>query len=281
MKVIANVLLMVCFSLRLIAQDECDNQVKAGLLDAYLLSKLEVTKLNATIFYRGMDDTQNHVAGFFPIKEGGCYKCIYWRADPVPEIYATVSLTEPADIATAVLDTTVRQFNDEEAAAFRICDAAFIDFGRNMDLSQFPKPTYTSFIPLISKQGKRVYVDYRADRTDRMLFGNDVVYTFDDGDRIISRVKAHKKGTEIVFADRAAGLAKYGKWFHSHEYDALDGLSVADLATVFLYSTYYMGHRFLIKDRRFIYMLDLGREVKVSIYTHANYDKIFGDTNGD
>jgi hypothetical protein len=268
-----------CISIKLFAQSDVTKEHKDDIMDAYLLAMLELTKLNATIFYPGIKDTDNHMVGFFPIRDNKNYKCLYWRADPAPEIYATVYLNNVADISSARLDTTVRQFTDEEAELFRIYDAAYIDYMLNLDTSLIPKKSIVNFIPMITKLGKKVYVNFLADDVRRMLFGNEVIYTFDKEDGIVSRERPHKNGSEIFFTGLAGVSPKYGRWFHQHE--NIEGLSIADLATAFLYHTRFKGQKFLFKDRRFIFVMDVGVQPAIFIHTHASYDQLYPKNKGD
>jgi hypothetical protein len=278
MKIIITAILLLAF-VNARAQSIATEEYKDEVMDAYLFSMLELTKLNATIFYPGLKDNQNHLVGFFPMKDGKNYKCLYWRADPAPEIYATVSLNDMAELSSAKLDTTVRQFTKEEAGLFRISDAAFLDYVLTVDTSTVPKKSYLNVIPLVTKLGKRVYINHMADGSDRLLFGYEVIYNFDKEDSIVSRVKPHKVGSEIRLTGTADISPKYGKWFHSDEHENIHDLQIADLATVLLYHRHLRGQQFVFKDRRFVYVMEMGPNPAVFIHTHASYDQIYLKNN--
>jgi hypothetical protein len=128
--------------------------------------------------------------GYFSYETKKEMTTIFFSKNESPVVLATVKFDHGLDSSKYSIDTTTREFTENEKDFYTIRSKA-AKAVLNDTLFKFYQHTSLNLVPIVKNGAKKVYVITAQTAPDEVLLGNDCLIIFDKDDNIIKKTKLH------------------------------------------------------------------------------------------
>jgi hypothetical protein len=225
--------LMTLLAINAFAQNEPTERAKPIVEEGKRLYRSEMASWYGTdLFLEKYKDGAN-IGGYFSYDDKGVEKCIFFSKGDKPKVIGTISFDSTFNTKTANTDLTERELTSGESDIYAIRKIALAAI--NSD-TLFKRYNNTSFnlIPMIHGGEKKVYVLTGPQQTGVVIFGNDYLLTFDNGNNLTNRKQLHRNIISISYGKEKDGTVVEGA-MHSHLPETGDFITATDICTLMLY----------------------------------------------
>jgi hypothetical protein len=134
----------------------------------------------------------------------------------------------------------------------------------------FYQNTSLNPIPLINKDGRKVFILTGPQISNIVIIGNDYLLTYDNKNRFVRKEKIHQTIIQYPYkADKSDNALK--STIHSHVLS--DCISSTDICTLLLYKDFVEWKQHYVISKKYVSIFDLEKENLV-IMTKKAWDKI-------
>lgn len=212
------------------------------------LYKTEMASWQGTdVFLEQFPDQRARIGGYFSYSEGDETRCLFFDTSAVPGIIAILSFDSTFSPETIVIDSVRKRFSVLEEELYFMRQKTLEEI-QNDSLFVHYKNTNFNIIPLLWKGARKVYVLTGPQVNNVVVFGNDYLLTFDEGNNIISKKKLHTTILPAKYGDDDHAVGGV----HSHLPQTGDYFTATDICTLMLYGKYTGWSSYSVVSDRFI-----------------------------
>lgn len=231
---------------QIVKTTDCTKQFRSDILEGYQLALLEAALHNAAcVIYK--DQIREHHTYEIPYRDGKEYKVIFFYNDANPQVFATVTLDSFATLSSAKVVRELRNFTPVENQLYGIMDQAITHFNDDGNFKRTHNAEWV-LLPYVEKKSQRVYVAWRSNDPDVIIFGNDGCMHFKDG-KYHRTEYLHKETTMY----RMSKQPDPKEGHHDHLGDSKGGFTVTDFLSMFLFYDVAHWREFNLEEDQEIY----------------------------
>lgn len=185
---------------------------------------------------------------------------------------STISFDKAYNVATAKLDTAIRDFTSEELDLYAIRKLALTQVNSDTLFRKYNN-TDLNFIPVIKNGEKNVYVLTGPKNGGVVIFGNDYLITFDSKNNITNKIRIHNNIIAMDFGK----LQREGKSIkggvHSHLPSTGDFITPTDICTLMLYEKMAKWEQYYVLSKNYVSVWDCKKD-QLATFTKEEWEKI-------
>ena len=175
------------------------------------------------------------VGGYFSYVDGGTAKCIFYSKGDAARVIATISFDKTYAVEKANTDFTARDFTNTERLLYSMRTKAMEIISADTFFKSYPNSNF-NIIPIVSPDGRKVYVLTGPNENGVMLLGNDYQLTFDENNNLRTKKALHSSTLAFEYNERDKGGAEVEGAVHSHLSSNGELITPTDICTLMLYS---------------------------------------------
>ena len=198
-----------------------------------------------------------------------------YNYDKILARYEFDSLTKPVPRKIDSINT-VATATEKRLITIRQ-DAAKRAFANEDSFFKFYKNTALNFIPVIDKDGSRVYVVTGPKIPNVVLLGNDYKLDYNKKDEFVDKMKIHNSIIQLPYKSENKD-EPIVTTYHSHV--VTDYISSTDICTLLLYKDFLQWDEHIVMSEKEVSIFDLEKESLFAIKRKA-WDKINSQKNND
>lgn len=234
MKRILCLLIFTFFSPYSFSQTKDEKEVVA---EARLLYNSERASWHGTdIFLERFPEKRDKIGGYFSYSEGQKHTCLFFDREDDPNVLGAMTFDDSFVVEAADVNTTSRKLTLHEKELYIIREKA-LELAVKDTLFKWYEEVNPNFIPLVTKNSKKVYVLSGPKKSGVIVFGNDYLIEFDKKNNIKSKKALHKNIMIIPYGTDEEGKESVGG-MHSHADSTGAMITATDICTLMLYCPY-------------------------------------------
>ncbi|MBR9922816.1 MAG: hypothetical protein GYB31_18470 [Bacteroidetes bacterium] len=268
-------LILVLFAQVLAAQENPTEGAKPIVEEGKMLYRSEMASWLGTDLFLESYEERSNIGGYFSYAMGDRTRCVFFSLEDLPVIIGAIEFDSTFQVETAELDLNERSFSPLERDLFEIRNKALTEI-QSDTLFKMYQNTNLNLIPLIWKGEKKVYVLTGPEIGGVVVFGNDYLITFDEGNHLLSKKALHRNLIPIYYGqEHAEGEEPVGA-MHSHLPETGSYITATDICTLMLYSKYANWKTHSVVSERYINIWDCETNSLVVVKKDA-FEKIEKD----
>lgn len=205
------------------------------------------------IFTAKCKHTKALAAGYFSYDNGHGLVNVFFSKEPQPKVLATTTFGYDLDAKRYSLDTTARVFTPVEKDLYTIRKRAIERINKDTIFKTYSNSELNP-VPIIVNGVKKVYVLTGTSANGVVLFGNDYLVSFDEGNNIISAKKMHKGLIVSEISRDSTKIQVSGMHNHLPEYSEF--ITSTDICTLMLYEKFTNWNQYSIISKDYMSMWD-------------------------
>ena len=227
------------------------------------------------IFMAQYKDGRALSGGYISYDTGHGLNNVFFSKGDDPKILATISFGYDFNSKNYKLDTSSRKFTSLESELFAIRKTAIKEVNKDT-LFKYYKNTNLNFVPLISKNSKKVYIITGPDVAGVVVFGNDYLIDFDQSNNIVSKRKLHKGIIPIQYGKSSPDSNKTVlASMHTHLPQFDEFITATDICTLMLYEKFTTWNQCIVVSKNYFSIWDCKKNL-LAILTKEAWQKING-----
>jgi hypothetical protein len=252
-------------------QDKFAKKTSVIVEEGRKLYKSEMASWYGTdIFLEKYIDHKENIGGYFSYTENDTSICVFFAKGNIPSVIGTMSFDSTYNILTARTDLTERTFTSKELELYIIRKKALEAINDDTLFKTFNN-TNLNLIPIIDKEGKRVYVLTGPQKNGVVIFGNDYLLTFDKNNLVKKRC-LHKNIIPIEYSKDEEDVIT----FHTHLSSSGNFITATDICTLLLYEKFAKWKQHIVMSKKYVSIWDCKTE-RLLVLTKKVWDKIYKD----
>lgn len=225
-------------------------KVREIMVEAKKLYASELASWHGTdVFLARFPWKRKSIGGYTSYSDANSPICVFFDQSSSPRVLASVRFDSTFNVATATVDTTVREPTQLEASLFTIRQIAVAEYQVDPIFKSY-NGISPNFIPLIDESGKRVYVLSGPQQSGYVILGNDYMLTFADDDKLIEKKSLHRN--LISLEDGRNSKKEIESTAHTHLPETGDYITPTDVCTLLLYSRYCTWKKHIVISRNIV-----------------------------
>lgn len=197
------------------------------------------------VFMENYKQPEN-ISGYFSYLDDGVPKCIFFSKEN--KVIGTISFPTNYNPKDSKLDLTERDFTLLESDYFDLRLKAR-KRTKNDTIFKYYKDSNYNFVPLITKNEKKVYILAGTDLNNLVLFGNDYLIHFSKNNEITKVERLHKSLIEQTIVDVKVGKTVSG--IHSHVLEDWPFITPTDICTLMLYQKFTNWENYTVVSKKY------------------------------
>ncbi|MBF9221752.1 hypothetical protein [Hymenobacter ruricola] len=266
----AIILALICFAYSLHALGQKTPPEIAA--EGKLLYRSEAASWHGTdIFLAKLKSKRQYSGGYlsYPTATGG--RCIFFSRGDEPETLAVITFDSTFSTQAAQIDSVPRPLDAHEKDLFAIRRKA-LDVVSKDTLFRHFKNTNLNLIPLITKDGRKVYALTGPQVSGVVVFGNDYRIDFDKNNNIAGMTRLHQNIIPINYGKSETQTSA----MHSHLPSTGDYITATDICTLMLYEKFPGWNQYYVISKDYISIWDCTKDELVVI-TKKAWERISKD----
>ncbi len=251
------------------SQEYLDKQAKLITEQGIFLYKLEKGAwLGTDLFFEKFGEKKNLLGGYVTYPDKKNTKVVFYSNEKSPKVIATILFDESFDLKKVKLDTKERNLTKNENDLRLLREKSLFETRTNSTF-EFYKNTGFNIIPIIQNEKKEVYILSGPKTNDVIIFGNDYLLTFDNGNNIKNVKKIHKN---IIFQEfkKINDSVKFISAVHTHLPESGDFMTATDICTIMLYGEKFGLENSIVHSENYVSIWDI-KTKKLSIVEREKY----------
>jgi hypothetical protein len=266
-------LLISLFSIVLVFGQNVEKETSSIVEEGKMLYYSEMASWYGTdIFLEKCSSRRANAGGYFSYTDNDTSKCIFFSKENDPRVISTISFDKTYNVATAKLDTAIRNFSGEEVDLYNIRKLALEQINSDTLFKKY-KNTDLNLIPVIKNGEKKVYVLTGPKNGGVVIFGNDYLITFGKKNKLESKVRIHNN---LLVMDYGK-LQREGKSIkggvHSHLPSTGDFITPTDICTLMLYEKIAKLEQYYVLSKKYVSVWDCKKD-QLATFTKEEWEKI-------
>ena len=243
---------------------------KAGeiMQEGKLLYQLELAAWYGNDIFRENYQEKDRIGGYFSYLDNKKPKCLFFSKEDKPKVLGSVSFGDISIVETANIDFKERDFNSYEKDLYAIRAKTLDEVQQDTVLFKTYSNSSLNLIPVLDKDGGRVYILTAPKSESVILFGNDYLLTFDKNDNLINKREIHRNLIPIRFDEDKEILAT----MHSHASGTGDFITPTDICTLMLYAKFAKWKTHYAVSENYVSIWDCEKE-RLKIMTREEFEK--------
>ena len=227
-------------NLEKIAQDITDEGIQ--------LYRSEMASWYGTDVFLENYKNRENISGYFSyIKGDEVPTCVFFSKEN--KVIGTISFPTDYEPRNSKLDLSVRDFTEEEKEYFTIRKAAHERLKTDTIFKFYNNVNY-NIIPMINKnKEKKVYFLSGTNLDNLVLFGNDYLIDFNQGNSIKKVNKLHNSLLSFKMYDEKVGKTVSG--IHSHVLEDWPYITPTDICTLMLYQKFTNWENYTVISKKY------------------------------
>ncbi len=232
--------------------------------------------LGTDVFLNKFIDKKNDVGGYFSYLENELSKCLFFTKGDSIQVIATIIFDSSYNVETAIIDDTERPFTKLENDFYTIRKIAYDEIQKDTMFKLF-KNTNFNLVLLIDDSSKKVFVLTGPQKKNVVIFGNDYLLTFDEGNNLISKKQIHHNIIPIDYTeDEKVNSDDTLDSYHTHLHETGEPITSTDICTLLLYQKYARWRTHTVIGDKTMCIWTCGRN-KFIVITKDIYNEIYKD----
>ncbi len=209
---------------------------KELVAEARLLYNSERASWHGTdIFLERFPEKKGDIGGYFSYSEGNKHTCLFYDKDADPNVLGAMVFDDSFVVEAADVNSASRKLTAHEKEIYSIRKKALEEVVKDT-LFKWYEEVNPNFIPLVTKNSKKVYILSGPKKNGVIVFGNDYLIEFDKKNNIKSKKALHKNIMLIPYGNDKEDRAMSG--MHSHAESTGELITATDICTLMLYCPY-------------------------------------------
>ena len=225
-------------SLNLVAQIPSDDITRPIVEEGKRLYRLEMASWFGTDVFIANYTNKENIGGYFSYAKEAQTTCLFFSREENPKVIGTITFDSTYNVETADTSFTERIFTSVEKDIYTIRSKALKEI-QSDTLFKLYSNTNLNLIPIESEGLKKVYVLTGPQEHGVVVFGNDYLLTFDDGNNLIEKKQLHNNiipiNMEIEDIEEGGKVVSSS---HTHLPETGDFITATDICTLMLYGKY-------------------------------------------
>jgi len=192
-------------------------------------------------------------AGYFSYDNGHGLVNVFFSKEPQPKVLSTITFGYDLDARRYNLDTTGRAFTPVEKDLYAIRKRAIERINKDTIFRTYSNSELNP-VPIILDGVKKVYVLTGTKASGVVLFGNDYLVNFDEGNNITSAKKLHKGLIVSEISHDTTKIQVAG--MHNHLPGYSEFITSTDICTLMLYEKFTTWNQYTIISKDYMSMWD-------------------------
>lgn len=247
------------FCLNLAAEKSLTELAEPIVAEGKRLYRLEIASWHGTDLFLNDYKDRSNVGGYFSYAENDMTKCVFFSHADNFKIIGTIIFDSTYNLEKAKKEIQERKFTTYEKDIFTIRKIVLDEINTD-SLFKMYKNTNLNLIPVIDSIGKRVYVLTGPQQNGVVIFGNDYLLTFDQGNKLINKKQLHSNIMPIYFDSENVDGKETGQSVHSHLPETGDFITATDICTLMLYSKYAKWKQHNVYSEKYMNMWNCSTE---------------------
>ena len=235
-----------------------------------LLYRLELAAWHGSDIFRNSFQENERIGGYFSYLDKDTPKCLFFSKGNNPRVLGVVSFGDISIVETATIDFKERDFRDFEKDLYSIRIKALTEVQQDTLFKTFSNSNL-NLIPLLNKDGGKVYVLTGPKNKGVVLFGNDYLLTFDREDNLIGKKQIRQNLIPIYFGESEG--KEVVATVHSHAPETDDFITPTDICTLMLYAKFAEWKRHFVISENYVSIWDVETET-LKIITREDFEKM-------
>lgn len=257
---------LTAFSQNINLQEKAQEIMQEGKL----LYRLELAAWHGSDIFRESFKQPERIGGYFSYVEGDTPKCLFFSREEVPKVLGVVSFGDLSVVETATIDFKERNFKDFEKDLYEIRTKALFEIQQDTLFKTYSNSSF-NLIPLLDREGGKVYILTGPKNTGVVLFGNDYLLTFDKQDNLLAKKQLHQNLIPIFFGESEG--REVVATVHSHATETGDFITPTDICTLMLYARFAEWKRHFVISENYVSIWDVETE-NLKIITREDFEKM-------
>lgn len=222
------------------------------LNEAKMLYKLELASWHSTdLLYKESKDLLEQIEGYCSFIDEENVFSIFW--DKKMNIIFYVQFDSIPSPENAKTNTEKRKANKLETDLIEMRINAFDALIKNEnDFFKFYENTNPNLIPIIDDNQRTVFILTASTRSDLFVIGNDYKLSFDDSNKLISKVRLHNSlivlnsdGEETESGQKVGSI-------HTHVIEDFPFMTSTDICTFLLYKDIFKLNNHVVVSEKYM-----------------------------
>lgn len=197
--------------------------------EGILLYKSEMASWYGTDVFLANFKDREKIGGYFSYIDEDIPKCIFFSKDQ--KILGTISFPTNYNPENSKVDMNSRDFTPTELAYYKLRKEALTRMESDTIFKKYDNTNF-NLVPIITNKTKKVYVITGTNLSNKVIFGNDYLLTFNLKDKIIKTERLHKSLIVQNIVDEKTGKTISG--VHSHIIKDWQYMTPTDICTLML-----------------------------------------------
>jgi hypothetical protein len=262
-------ILLVCVLINFSFGQETEKILKEGKL----LYRLEKASWNGTDdFLERFPSMRDSIGGYLSYVDENNYVInLFFKKDNIFRILIRYQFDSLPQTNPISIDSLNHIATSSEIDLITIRQDAIEKISNNSDnFFTFYENTSLNPIPLIDKEGRKVFILTGPQISNLVVIGNDYLLTYDKKNQFIKKEKIHQSMLQYSYrSDKPEN--KMESTYHSHILS--DCISSTDICTLLLYKDFVEWKKHYVMSNKYVSIFDLEKEQLV-ILTKKAWDKI-------
>ena len=243
--------LFILTSLSAIGQNNPTDEAQPIVAEGKALYKSEMASWYGTDLFLEHYNDRDNIGGYFSYSEGNLAKCIFFSKADKPNVIGTILFDSSYNTKTADINLKQREFTKKENDLFEIRQLALKEINSD-SLFKTYKNTSLNLVPLINGNDKKVYVLTGPKNSGVVIFGNDYLLTFDEGNKLLNKKRLHMNIIPVNYGESEDKDKPTFSTVHSHLPETGDFMTATDICTLMLYEKFTKWEQHMVISEKYM-----------------------------
>ncbi|RZK01425.1 MAG: hypothetical protein EOO46_20335 [Flavobacterium sp.] len=253
-------------------QSKIEKLTKPIIEEGKKLYKSEMASSYGSDIFLEKYKEREKIGGYFSYTENATSKCIFFSKGEQPKVIGTMSFDDTFNLRTAKAELSERDFTELEFELYTLRTKAMQALNSDTIFKQYKK-TNLNLVPLISNGEKKVYVLTAPKEVNVMIFGNDYLLKFDNGNNLVSRQRIHQ---DIIWTEtdpKVGDSKQVVGGTHTHLPETGDLITPTDICTLMLYEKLTSWEVYYIYSKEYVCIWNCDDDELTAIPIKKNREK--------
>jgi hypothetical protein len=250
------------------AQDVPKKITDSIVAEGKRLYRSEMASWYGTDAFLAAYKNRENIGGYFSYLDKDLATCVFYSKTAEVKVIGTISFDNTYNVEKAKVNLDERDFTKLELDLFTIRTIA-LKLVNTDTLFKSYKNTNLNPIPLIDGKERKVYFLTGPEVDGVVIFGNDYLITFDNGNNIISKKCLHQNIITVDYTKKQEEGSEVVGAIHTHIGETGEFITATDICTLMLYSKFAKWKQHTVVSEKYISiwncetntLLAIGRDV--------------------
>lgn len=243
--------LLTLLSLIAFAQKSPTEEAQPIVAEGKNLYRSEMASWYGTDMFLESYKNRDNIGGYFSYNDNELTRCVFFSKSEKPKVIGTISFDNTYNTKTANLNGTERDFTQTESDLYEIRKLALAEINSDTLFKTYQN-TNLNLIPLINGKEKKVYVLTGPQKSGVVIFGNDYLLTFDEGNKLLSKKQLHKNIIPVYYGGKEEEGKKPFAAMHSHLPETGLFMTATDICTLMLYGKFANWEQHIVVSEKYM-----------------------------